>query len=89
MRAVCISDKYCPYKTDTGYCGHSGNWCYLEWGDRYNVDAVPVVHAHWIYCKLGNGKDGRKCSDCLHTQEITGLLNYCPICGARMDEVTE
>ena len=53
------------------------------------VDAGPVVHGHWVECKLGNGKDGRKCSDCLHTQEITGLLNYCPICGARMDEVTE
>jgi len=42
MRAVCISDKYCPYKTDTGYCGHSGNWCYLELGDGYNSETVKA-----------------------------------------------
>ena len=53
------------------------------------VDVVPVVHGHWIYCKGSNGKDYRKCSVCLHTQEITGVLNYCPICGAMADEVTE
>lgn len=27
MRAVCISGEYCPYKTDTGYCGYTGNGC--------------------------------------------------------------
>ena len=48
-----------------------------------------VVHGHWIYCKGSNGKDYRKCSVCLHTQEITGVLNYCPICGTRMGEVVE
>lgn len=53
------------------------------------VDAIPVVHGHWIYCKGSNGKDYRKCSVCLHTQEITGVLNYCPICGTRMGEVVE
>lgn len=30
MRAVCVSDKYCPYKTDTGYCGYTGMGCHLE-----------------------------------------------------------
>ena len=24
MRAVCISETYCPYKSDTGYCGYTG-----------------------------------------------------------------
>lgn len=51
------------------------------------ADVVPVKHGHWIYCKGSNGKDYRKCSVCLHTQEITGVLNYCSICGAKMDEV--
>ena len=50
------------------------------------VDAEPVKHGHWIDCKGSNGNDYRKCSECLHTQEITGLLNYCPVCGTRMDE---
>ena len=76
--------------------------CYNGYSDTYDksciiglideeptADVVPVVHGHWIYCKGSNGKDYRKCSVCLHTQEITGLLNYCPICGAKMDEVTE
>lgn len=48
------------------------------------IDAVPVRHGEWIYVTGSNGKDYRKCSECLHTQEITGLLNYCPICGAEM-----
>lgn len=50
------------------------------------IDAEPIRHGRWIECKGSNGKDYRKCSECLHTQEITGLLNYCPVCGARMDE---
>lgn len=42
-------------------------------------------HGEWIDCKGSNGKGYRKCSECLHTQEITGLFNFCPNCGARMD----
>lgn len=30
MRAVCVSDQYCPYKTDTGYCGYTGNGCRMD-----------------------------------------------------------
>ena len=30
MRALCVSDKYCPYKTDIGYCGYTGMGCHLE-----------------------------------------------------------
>ena len=39
---------------------------------------------HWILVKGSNGKDYDKCSECLHTQEITGVKNYCAVCGARM-----
>ena len=49
------------------------------------IDAEPIRHGKWIYVKGSNCKDYRKCSECLHTQEITGLLNYCPVCGARME----
>lgn len=38
----------------------------------------------WILVKGSNGKDYHKCSKCLHTQEITGVKNYCAVCGARM-----
>lgn len=27
MRAYCISQHNCQYKSDTGYCGYSGNGC--------------------------------------------------------------
>lgn len=27
MRAVCISNRYCQYKSDTGYCGYTGMGC--------------------------------------------------------------
>lgn len=49
------------------------------------VDAEPVKHGYWIGCKGSDGKDYRKCSECLHTQNITGLLNFCPVCGSKMD----
>lgn len=49
------------------------------------VDAEPIRHGKWIDVKGSNGKDYRKCSECLHTQDITGLLNYCPVCGAKME----
>ena len=30
MRALCVSDRYCQYKTDTGYCGYTGCGCALD-----------------------------------------------------------
>ena len=38
----------------------------------------------WILVKGSNGKDYHKCSKCLHTQDITGVKNYCAVCGADM-----
>lgn len=49
------------------------------------IEAEPVRYGKWIECKGSDGKDYRKCSECLHTQNITGLLNFCPVCGAKMD----
>ena len=47
-------------------------------------DAVPVVHAKWIY-GITLRHEWRKCSKCLVSQEIFGCFTYCPNCGARMD----
>lgn len=51
------------------------------------VDAEPVRHGHWIF----NPKDAiemmftlPKCSECGH--ESSDALNYCPNCGAKMQE---
>ena len=52
----------------------------------YVIEALECKHGEWITVKGSNGKDYRKCTNCLHTQEITGLLNYCPVCGSDMRE---
>lgn len=41
-------------------------------------------NGEWILVKGSNGKDYHKCSECLHTQDITGVKNYCAVCGADM-----
>ena len=49
------------------------------------VDAEPVKHGHWV----GAGFFTAKCSVCdaeLHDLEYG---NYCPCCGAKMDEEEE
>ena len=46
--------------------------------DAPTVDAVEVVHGRWI------GVDYDKCSVCGGLE--LGRTNYCPNCGARMDE---
>ena len=51
------------------------------------IDAVPVVHAHWIDQKYGV----YKCSNCRNYLDFRGVnagrgdANYCPNCGAEMD----
>ena len=54
------------------------------------VDAEPVRHGHWIF----NPKDAiemmftlPKCSECGAESPDGG--NYCPNCGAKMDEVED
>lgn len=61
------------------------NWCPLE----------PVVHGHWMEQKIFTEDSGFKnpivCSCCgsICVADLYGelfLTNYCPSCGARMDE---
>ena len=49
------------------------------------IDAVPVAHAHWIKSNYDN-IDGTiyECSNC--NTEMFSAWNYCPNCGAKMDE---
>ena len=58
------------------------------------VEAVPVVHGHWIY---GNdfhwytascSKCGYRRSTDIKAKNWNGWV-YCPMCGAKMDEVQE
>ena len=51
------------------------------------IDAEPVRHGHW----KGNGKgywEIRECSVCGEKMPTVGGLNYCPNCGAKMNDVT-
>ena len=49
------------------------------------VEAEPK-HGRWEHIPLGEGLD-YKCSVC--GMEMVTPTNYCPNCGARMDEVEE
>ena len=57
----------------------------ITWGDIDNaptVDAEPVRHGYWI--------DGWICSECGEAFNTNGeAWNYCPNCGAMMNEVTD
>ena len=47
------------------------------------VDAVEVVHGQWIH----KGAWHIECSECKHILAHIGeAKNYCPNCGAKMDE---
>lgn len=54
------------------------------------VDAQPVVHGRWIESVIERtmgALNGYKCSICGHEKiGRTCLYNYCPECGAKMDE---
>ena len=55
--------------------------------EQDSVEVEPVVHAHWV-----ESDDGITpvCSRCHRTHScFKRNPDYCPNCGARMDEVTE
>lgn len=58
-------------------------------------DVTPVKHGHWIEQDGFDGDTYYDCSVCGHSWvTIEGTpqdneMNYCPYCGAHMDEVSE
>ena len=57
------------------------------------VDAVPVVHGHWIEIDEGDGDYTYDCSVCggkwwvaADTTPEENGMKYCPNCGAKMDK---
>ena len=52
------------------------------------ADVVEVKHGHWIYEKTYYTADECNCSLCgqLMTTAHNVRMNYCPKCGAKMDE---
>lgn len=73
---------------------HKGEYFLISDELIEDVNAQPTVekHGHWIT----NPQYGAECSECgLAMFEIVGVpytnfkSNYCPNCGAKMDEVEE
>ena len=61
---------------------------------KSTADVVPVVHGHWGEpqrdgCITYDKNAYRQCSVCGNRQFLGMQMNYCPQCGAKMDEVTE
>lgn len=55
------------------------------------ADVAPVVHAHWEHVTRWIGDQGERrgtCSRCMSRTHLPpeGFENFCPVCGARMDE---
>ena len=55
--------------------------------EQPTVDAVEVVHGRWVE---DTATDMIACTECGHAWNIidncTETFNYCPSCGAKMDE---
>ena len=57
---------------------------YIYLDNQPTVDVAPVVHAHWI--SDPDYPSHTICSNCKNWINMYQLLNYCPNCGAKMDE---
>lgn len=49
-------------------------------------DVAPVIHAHWVH-RTAEWNFTEECSKCHFGHDYR--TPFCPICGAKMDEVTE
>ena len=66
--------------------------CFSNMISAYDVimltaaDVAPVRHGRWLYHTLIDGHTHAECSEC---HKIRIIDNFCPNCGAKMDEVSE
>ena len=54
--------------------------------DAPAADVAPVRHGQWLYHTPIDGHIYAECSEC---HKIRIIDNFCPNCGAKMDEVSE
>ena len=76
-----------PEEVQDAVCKH-GQYIHMLLETQPTVDAVEVVHGHWIYHRDKNGIKSCKCSECLTSY---GCIDtpHCPNCGAIMDQEVE
>lgn len=70
-------ESNCDHLTDCGTCKREN----LKWLKEEYKESELIRHGHWI----GGDYDIRKCSVCGGLE--LGRTQYCPHCGAKMDEV--
>lgn len=93
--ALDILCECCGITEDVEKCRKTSadGWCkeYCKLKNMPTVEAEPIRHGHWIVeFENDNGRDLR-CSEC-RTKFYVGKGrdgNYCPNCGAKMDEEEE
>ena len=89
-----VEERYCkPCKAEGK--DHNGCWCRACWVDDMidevdcfqPADVAPVVHGRWRYCGFF-----QECQACGEIYSVHGgnsgkSWNFCPNCGAKMQEV--
>ncbi len=78
-----------PYENQV--MSYDDEWC-LKVSDiekAPTVDAVEVVHGRWVGGYSGTEYTIPKCSRCGYGNGVVGASNYCPNCGAKMEEETK
>lgn len=81
-----------PRHVEKGLMSHEELLAYIA--EAPTIEAKPVVHAHWDkLCPEKGVLAGATCSNCKvcagYWDETMEEFDYCPFCGAQMDEVTE
>lgn len=51
MRGVCVTDKYCQYKTGSGYCGYTGTECVKDYDVLYGLHKINLKDPPMITVK--------------------------------------
>lgn len=60
--------------------------------DAETIEAEPVKHGYWTNIRISaSGTSSADCSLCgaVVNTNFTNRINYCPNCGAKMDEPTQ
>jgi Zn finger protein HypA/HybF involved in hydrogenase expression len=65
--------------------------CLRALKNQPTVDAAEVIHAHWAETEATMSTKVVFCTNCLATYKFQtndiDLFDYCPRCGAKMDEI--
>ena len=97
-----VEERYCLPCKEVGK-DYNGCRCRACWVDDMldevinapTADVAPVIHAHWIEQEDVNLDTYYTCSSCKEDFDLIAgtpcenLYNYCPNCGAKMDETVE